>query len=60
MAKLAIWIDASLRVMKDNIEIIEECYRKRDLDLMLQQSRVFREHLDSFCDFLEKRKSEGL
>jgi hypothetical protein len=60
MTKLAIWIDACLRVMKDNVEIIEECYQKKQMDLMIEQSKVFKKHIDSFIDFLEKRKAEGL
>ena len=60
MARLALWIDVSLRVMKDNIEIIEECYHKKQVDLMIQQSRTFKKHIDSFIDFLEKRRGEEL
>jgi len=60
MATLAIWIDVSLKVMKENVEIIEEWYHKNQMDLMIKQAKVFRKHIDSFIDFMEKRKVEGL
>ena len=58
MTKLALWIDVSIKVMKDNIEIIEECYQKNRMDLMIEQARIFKKHIDSFIDFMEKRSAE--
>ena len=60
MTKLALWIEVSTKVMRENVDIIEECYRKKELDLMLQQCQAFRRHIDSFMDFLKERKAEGL
>ena len=60
MTKLALWIDACLKVMKDNVAIIEECYQQNQMDLMIEQSKVFKKHIDSFIDFLEKKRGEKL
>jgi hypothetical protein len=56
MTTLEIWINASLKIMEDNVEILRECQTKGDIDLLIEQSISLKKHVDSFLDFLEKRR----
>lgn len=55
MTKLSTWVEASLKIFEDNIKCLEECYKQKQFDLMILQTRALKEHTDSFLSLLEKR-----
>ncbi len=55
MTTLQIWIDASIKTMKENIEIMEELFKKNEIDLVIEQSKVLQKHLVSFIGYLERK-----
>ncbi len=59
MTTLETWIDVSLKIMEDNVEILRAAQGKNDLDILVEQSKCLKKHVDSFLDFLEKRRKFG-
>lgn len=59
MTTLQTWIDASLNIMEDNIGILRAAQARNDLDILIEQSKSMKKHVDSFLDFLEKRRKLG-
>ena len=56
---LETWIDAALKIMEDNLVILRECQLKKENDLLTKQVRSLKKHVDSFLDFMERRKKLG-
>ena len=56
---IQIWIDASIKTMKENIGIMEEWFQKNEIDLVIEQGKVLQKHLISFIDFMEKKRKFG-
>lgn len=55
MTTLQTWIDASLDIMKNNLEILFEL-KEEETDKLIIQGYALKKNVDSFVDFLEKRK----
>ena len=58
MAKLIVWVTASLKIIWENINILEECYEKQEYGLMANQLQALKKHVDSFIELLERTKGE--
>jgi len=58
MAKLIVWLTASLKIIWENIEILEECYQNQEYGLMAKQLQILKKHVDSFIELLEQKKGE--
>jgi hypothetical protein len=56
MTTLETWIRASLIIMKENLIICDELFEKGQIDLLWEQTKSFKKHLDSFIEFLERQK----
>lgn len=57
MAKnFSIWMACALAVMKENISIIEGWYEKGEMVLVIEQTKAFKKHIDSFLEFLLERQ----
>jgi hypothetical protein len=59
MTTIQIWIDASIKTMKENISIMEEWFQKNEIDLVIEQSKVLQKHLISFIGYLEMKRKFG-
>jgi hypothetical protein len=59
MTTIQIWIDASIKTMKENISIMEEWFQKNEIDLVIEQSKVLQKHLISFIEYLEMKRKFG-
>jgi len=59
MTTIQTWIDASLKIMEDNVEIMREWFEKDEIDLIIEQSKALQKHLISFIDYLEKKRKFG-
>ena len=53
------WIDASIDIMKNNIAILDELKEGNYFDKLIIQAYILKKNVDSFVDFLEKRKKFG-
>ena len=59
MTTLEAWKDFSITVMEENIKILRELNLKNQNDLMIEQGKALKKHLDSFVEYLERvKKSE--
>jgi hypothetical protein len=56
MPTLSLWMEASLKVMEDNLSILRELHEKGQAELVIEQAKHFKKHVDSFLDFLQERK----
>ena len=59
MTTLQTWIDASIDIMKNNIAVLEELREGDYFDKLIIQSYCLKKNIDSFIDFLEKRRKFG-
>ena len=59
MTTFEIWIDASLDIMKNNLDLLRELRKEENLDGLIIQGYSLKKNIDSFVDFLEKRKKFG-
>lgn len=59
MTTLQVWVDASLNIMEENVGILRAAQARDDLDILIEQSKAMKKHVDSFLDFLEKRRKFG-
>lgn len=59
MATLELWIDASLKIMEENLAILMAAQTRNDLDILIEQSKSMKKHVDSFIQFLEMRRKLG-
>jgi len=59
MTTLETWIDASLTIMDENLGILRAAQARGDLDILIQQTKAMKKHVDSFIAFLEMRKKLG-
>ncbi len=59
MTTIQTWISASIAIMKNNIEIMEEWFQKDEIDLIIAQSKTLQKHLVSFIGYLEMKRKFG-
>lgn len=55
MTTIEKWIDASLKIMEENCSICREHFQKGNVNLLVEQSKALKKHVDSFIDFLERK-----
>ena len=60
MTTLETWIDASLTIMDENLGILRAAQTRNDIDILIQQSKAMKKHVDSFIDFLERKRRNGV
>jgi hypothetical protein len=54
MTTLNLWINASLNILQDHLYICKEI--KNDLDKLIIQAYALKKEVDSFVNFLERKK----
>ena len=54
-----IWIEASLDIIKNKLNLLYELKEEGDLDKLIIQGYVLKKEIDAFVDFIEKRKKFG-
>ena len=59
MTTLERWIDASLTIMDENLGILRAAQSRNDLDILIEQSKAMKRHVDSFIEFLERKRKLG-
>ena len=59
MTTMETWLEASLDIMKNNFDLLSELKEEGDLDKLIIQGYSLKKNVDSFVDFLEKRKKFG-
>ena len=56
MTTFETWIDASLTIMDENLGILRAAQIRNDIDILIEQSKAMKKHVDSFIDFLERKR----
>ena len=59
MTTLETWIDASLTIMDENLGILRAAQSRNDIDILILQSKAMKNHVNSFIDFLERKRIDG-
>ena len=53
---LDIWIDTSLRCMREKFRTCATCWVHGEFDLMIENAKDLKKELNSFIDYLERKR----
>lgn len=56
---LPIWIDASFRTMREKFRTCVTCWVENDYDSLIERAKDLKKHLESFIDYLERKRKFG-
>jgi hypothetical protein len=53
---LDLWVDSCFRAMREKFRVCVTCWTKNEYDLLIENAKDLRKNLDSFIDYLGRRK----